>query len=204
MIFPRKKLILPCHKNGYLQSASDARKWRDRFKRNPLAKVADMFIPRPLRMSPGYPRCCDVELASCDNCIDLQYEITLSGINNGTSDDCGANYCTTCDDYNGTYIVTFSEFIDEFHCLWVYTSDDYYCSSFWKPGGRQLIIHFWIGDGAISVGVRPISLYQAAQYIFFATPITTGCMLDNLELDLTYSEECPCDTTNAQCFVSVA
>lgn len=65
MIFPRKKLILPCHKNGYLQSASDARKYRDRFKHNPLAKVADMFIPRPLRMSPGYPCCCGGKHWSC-------------------------------------------------------------------------------------------------------------------------------------------
>jgi hypothetical protein len=73
MFLPNKKLWLPgqdskqpCHKNGYLQSASDARKWRDRFKRNPLAKVADMFVPKPLRMSPGYPCCC----GTCSACGD--------------------------------------------------------------------------------------------------------------------------------------
>jgi hypothetical protein len=84
MILPRKKLVLPCHKNGYLQSASDARKYRDRFKRNPLAKVADMFVPKPLRMSPGYPCCCGETLVPCA-CLDAI-----------------ANYCDSCEEVSVT------------------------------------------------------------------------------------------------------
>jgi hypothetical protein len=100
MIFPRKKLILPCHKNGYLQSASDARKYRDRFKRNPLAKVADMFVPKPMRMSPGYPCCCEVCTDfPCGGDLPDQIELTFDGITNDT--------CSECIDLNGTYILDY-------------------------------------------------------------------------------------------------
>ena len=130
MIFPRKKLILPCHKNGYLQSASDARKWRDRFKRNPLAKVADMFIPRPLRMSPGYPCCCGGGGGEglgddCTPCgvanTPRQWLLTISSIDDArySGDPC---YVTTdeCRDYNGEYILTQEE---EYPCLWGYADE---------------------------------------------------------------------------------
>ena len=42
----------------HLQTLSDARAWRDRFRLNPWAKVGSLFVPLPLRMSPGYPCCC--------------------------------------------------------------------------------------------------------------------------------------------------
>ncbi len=51
----------PCnpHKK-HLQTLSDAKAWRNRFQRNPMAKLASgLFVPQPLRMSPGYPCCCD-------------------------------------------------------------------------------------------------------------------------------------------------
>ena len=129
MIFPRKKLILPCHKNGYLQSASDARKYRDRFKRNPLAKVADMFIPKPLRMSPGYPCCCGEEVEPGEPCIKCnsgttpaQVIATLSGFS-GTK--------CPCSGINGDFIleqeasICLSRFCPENCCYGYY--DDSFC-----------------------------------------------------------------------------
>lgn len=119
MIFPRKKLILPCHKNGYLQSASDARKWRDRFKRNPLAKVADMFIPRPLRMSPGYPCCCGTE-GQCTHCnIPDRIQIEISGVTNLS--------CSSCGSLNGTYVLSFTEEVG-YECKWRYTFSSSICT----------------------------------------------------------------------------
>lgn len=104
MIFPHKKLILPCHKNGYLQSASDARKYRDRFKRNPLAKVADMFIPKPLRMSPGYPCCCGEDpclgLCDSDTLLGTEWAIDVANLSaSGTNCECDWNTI-----YDGVYI----------------------------------------------------------------------------------------------------
>ena len=125
MIFPRKKLILPCHKNGYLQSASDARQWRDRFKRNPLAKVADMFVPKPLRMSPGYPCCCgegeEEPDPICEKCfintVPDELEVTFTGIGPGSL------YCTTdCSNYNTSWILSKLD-----SCSWVYSSQPGYC-----------------------------------------------------------------------------
>ncbi len=115
MIFPRKKLILPCHKNGYLQSASDARKYRDRFKRNPLAKVADMFVPKPLRMSPGYPCCCgcnpcnDPE-CTCDDPLLVSNNIGPWSVDFGTPGfqtaiPANCNYSTDCSRVSGVYIL---------------------------------------------------------------------------------------------------
>ena len=61
MMFNRKLTKKPCHRNGYLQSLADARAHRNRFQRNPWAKVGSLWVPKPLRMSPGYPCCCEEE-----------------------------------------------------------------------------------------------------------------------------------------------
>lgn len=77
---PKKKQ--PCHSNGYLQTAADVHRHRNRFLRNPLAKL---FVPPLLRMSPGYPCCCCEEkvLVVCNYCTDgqspAQWMVTIAG-----------------------------------------------------------------------------------------------------------------------------
>lgn len=147
MIFPRKKLILPCHKNGYLQSASDARKWRDRFKRNPLAKVADMFVPKPLRMSPGYPCCCEswtpgYECTACiEDTIRTQYQVEISGLTQGVS-----GGCVSCPSMDGKYIVTQSG--PTYPCLFFYYFDPVICT-----GVDAVQLNFTLGDPGLRVYV---------------------------------------------------
>lgn len=157
MIFPRKKLILPCHKNGYLQSAADARRWRDRFKLNPLAKVADMFIPKPLRMSPGYPCCCEEESEPGEPCIKCnsgttpsQVIATFSGFS-GTKCDCSS--------LNSDFVLT-QEFDCENptpdNCCYGYF-DDSYC-------GGSLFVQF-----------RFSSLYYTSDLYLRIGIYTSGC-----------------------------
>lgn len=121
MIFPRKKLWLPgrnnkqpCLRDGYLQSRKDMMEYKNRFRFNPLAKVADMFIPRPLRMSPGYPCCCEPIINEYCNCSVFDnsqspccIKITITDI---VEDTCGS--CSSLNNIYGAYRVYNN------HCIW--------------------------------------------------------------------------------------
>jgi len=209
MIFPRKKLILPCHKNGYLQSASDARKYRDRFKRNPLAKVADMFIPKPLRMSPGYPCCCGEtfyeECGYCENgTVPAEWQVTLAGITNGLAGICGGlNTCESCDMANDTFVLTHDS---EDACTWRYQSSADFCTEFWAPG-TKLFIRLTIGLWAVNeieVLVRPIAIGPIFNDILFvrAISVDTDCNFSNYEIYRDSTYQCPCDSTSATCHIT--
>ena len=77
----------PCNpRKKHLQTLSDAKAWRNRFRINPLAKLASgLFVPQPLRFAPGYPCCCDtgppITPSQCPDCVDggpLWWEVTDS------------------------------------------------------------------------------------------------------------------------------
>ncbi len=67
----------PCHPNASLQTASDPRASRNRFARNPLAKVGSLFVPKPLRFAGGYPCCCErnilIHWNNTDNGVQISY-----------------------------------------------------------------------------------------------------------------------------------
>lgn len=97
----------PCHANGYLQAAHD--KWAH-FRRNRFARVGSLFVPQPLRMSPGYPCCCGEPAP--ESCIDVMANASslsnlTAAFNGGTSlsDAYATNTCCEmlCDDgvYSG-------------------------------------------------------------------------------------------------------
>ncbi len=85
---PKKKP--PCLKNGYAQTFKDMLAYKNRFRFNPLAKVGSLFVPKPLRMSPGYPCCCGGGV--CDLCvagtIPSQMQVTFSGLENQVCEEC--------------------------------------------------------------------------------------------------------------------
>ena len=84
---PKQPAKKPCHANGYLQTAADARAYRDRFQRNPWAKAGSLFVPQPLRFA-GYPGCTDwggcpgpITPTACPVCADdgpIWWEVTDS------------------------------------------------------------------------------------------------------------------------------
>ena len=96
-IWHPKNLKQPCHKNGYLQTASDARKHRDRFKLNPLAKIGSLFVPQPLRLlgGLGHGCCCRGGVYTCAevfallaNISEVSVTFSSNAITNGTCDCC--------------------------------------------------------------------------------------------------------------------
>ena len=100
---PKKRKLPPCNpRKKHLQTLSDARAWRDRFRLNPWAKVGSLLVPQPLRLqSLGFScDCCDTGCECC--CFYAGFangdapcclKIVISGIIGGGS----------CDDLNGTY-----------------------------------------------------------------------------------------------------
>ena len=111
---PKPEPKPPCSPNGYLQRSYD--KWAH-FRRHPWAKVGGLFVPQPLRMSPGYPCCCGVSCAGCTGApsefeaiIDIS-PWTWSGKN-----------CTECDSINDTFVLSFDESLSsDSCCAWRYT-----------------------------------------------------------------------------------
>ena len=89
-IFGQKKKKPPCLKNGYAQSFKDMLAHKNRFRYNPLAKL---FVPQPLRMSPGYPCCCG-ESCECvcsifqDSEAPCCIKVTIAGMAEGTCGSC--------------------------------------------------------------------------------------------------------------------
>jgi len=93
----------PCHDNGYLQTAADARARRNRFRFNPLAKVAGLFVPQPLRaVAAARRRCCcdttpDGVYVDCANqYLPSTYTVTIGG------------FTGECACANGTFDIPFS------------------------------------------------------------------------------------------------
>lgn len=168
MIFPRKKLILPCHKNGYLQSASDARKYRDRFKRNPLAKVADMFIPKPLRMSPGYPCCCGgSEPGLCSYCLNdeapMEMQVTFYDIENLS--------CNNCNLLNDPFVLSYNEGM----CNWTLnTPFPVYCEGNPDPVLLGISLTLYYIGGIYSVYVLATGILESSFYKTY--PSKPNCM----------------------------
>jgi len=84
-IFGKKKPAAkpPCHGNGWLQTASDARAWRNRFVRNPWAKIGSLFVPQPLGFAGHYP-CADCCCEDCEYCVDScapkEFEVIINGV----------------------------------------------------------------------------------------------------------------------------
>lgn len=74
---PKQSRKQPCHPNRHLQTASDVRKHRNRFRLNPFAKVGSLFVPQPLRMSPGYPCCCALTPCVCSDALDYYCNFTI-------------------------------------------------------------------------------------------------------------------------------
>ncbi len=100
---PKPEKKPPCHPNGYLQRSFDAAAHRNRFCRNPWAKVGSLFVPQPLRMSPGYPCCCEACEGTCyaftcsNSLAGSQAEVIINGVSN--------DECTLCTSYNDTFIL---------------------------------------------------------------------------------------------------
>jgi len=189
MIFPRKKLILPCHKNGYLQSASDARKYRDRFKRNPLAKVADMFIPKPLRMSPGYPCCCETDDVICEHCSSgyapLQFEVTFSNISSGT--------CESCTQFNDSFILDYNTYPNPY-CLWVYLHD--ICE--YQPGWGQILLAIY----ADYIQVQLINSNVSSVFFRLDFEELNCKTISDLDIPRTVVSSTECDFSSAVCSIT--
>jgi len=91
----------PCHKNGYLQSASDMIAHRNRFQRNPWAKVGSLFVPKPLRMSPGYPCCCEEEESSASSASSASSSASSSSISTSSSSSWETGSILQCCDDSG-------------------------------------------------------------------------------------------------------
>ncbi len=70
---PKKRKLPPCnpHKK-HLQTLSDARAHRNRFRFNPWAKLGSLLVPKPLRLGLGFPCCCGFggPSSSCSDCVD--------------------------------------------------------------------------------------------------------------------------------------
>lgn len=135
----------PCHRNGYLQSSSDARKHRDRFKFNPLAKAGSLFVPQPLRLLGGLGHgCCCPDCPYCTSTPE-EFEVTLSGF---TDDSCD------CDVFNDTFIC--SRYLRYTVCWWRY----YELTSINCIPGCT-----WSGGFGVSVFPAPHALYVRLERI---------------------------------------
>ncbi len=65
---PKKRKLPPCNpRKKHLQTLSDVRAYRNRFQRNPWAKVGSLLVPQPLRLQ-------SLGLACCCECHAIAYE----------------------------------------------------------------------------------------------------------------------------------
>ena len=195
MFFPSKKLWLPgrkqkqpCLKNGYAQTLKDAREYRDRFRFNPLAKVAGMFVPKPLRMSPGYPCCCCNASKACMGCSNgyasESFQIVIAGIATISGG------CNDCANLNNTYIVEY-EFSIGGECYFGYYLPSSICNY------NHLTFHI---DPDLN---EKLSVwFSSSSFIFRKTGVVNCCEIKNLELPL-YISSSICDLTNATCYITM-
>lgn len=167
-IWPYKKRS-PCHPNRYLQTAADARAHRDRFRLNPWAKVGSLFVPKPLRMSPGYPCCCGGgDGDPCTYCTTgsspLQVELELSGF---TNDVCG------CSAINDTWVLTQDSPVaclgETVYCCWGYYTTEF-CDS--DPAGG-LMIRFGLGSSELIADVAVTGSTCYPYQVQFTKTVTT-------------------------------
>jgi hypothetical protein len=186
---PKKQ---PCHDNRYLQTAADARAHRNRFKFNPLAKVGSLFVPSPLRMSPGYPCCCQ-QTVTCNYCPDgiapAQIEVVITGFSNDVD-------CTGCGVLNDTFILDYSEVA----CIWTYNFT------------MQCDTVNWPGDTSAQVMCRMDGTKDISVFVNIGTPwyhhfnkqfvSDIQCLELDDDLPYVYDGGAPCDGSSATCHVT--
>lgn len=195
MFLPSKKLWLPgskqpCLKNGYAQSAKDARQYRDRFRLNPLAKVAGMFVPKPLRGWRWYPCCCEggVPCEACESGYGPeQFEVVINGLTNDI-------VCEECTLIDGSYIldpISISGL-----CAWQYTLIDY-CSTAYLRAYVQIV------GGKYRLGVQlNTSTYWYCGWVNnYDTPFDCTSLTDE-ELLTKVRQYSMCNNSSATCFIS--
>ena len=187
MFLPSKKLILPCHKNGYLQSASDARKWRDRFKRNPLAKVADMFIPRPLRAWRWWPCCCGEPTPTTvcpffESTLPTTYRVELANASGAT----------------GVYYLDYYDHEENFsRCRWRIDTGLTVCACDYANVYKSISLTYGWGIGSPGVVLSEGNFIGAAMFVWTGVSGQTTGYLDPQSFTPS-----GCDTTCMSTFAS--
>ena len=141
---PKKRKLPPCNpRKKHLQTLSDVRAYRNRFQRNPWAKVGSLLVPQPLRLqSLGLSCCCEgVPDDNCPDCFEdtvpTSIEVIISGIT-------GA-----CSLLNGTYILP-------------WTGGPTNCAYYSTPHGAAY--YLWISSRGIILPVTPTSLGMYISY----------------------------------------
>ena len=191
----------PCHRNGYLQTASDARAHRNRFRRNPWAKVGSLFVPRLLRMSPGYPCCCG-GIGECTVCVEGtvpdSYSVTFAGIIDGDSEICGDN-CSegVCLGYNGTFVLDYV-----LDCLFTYETPGNCPEAYESPYTQKIVLNITAVVGMNVYYWNTTEIYHAYSRWTKAFPGAADCDVTDFALDRAETDTCPCDTTAATCHVT--
>jgi len=172
----------PCLKNGYAQSVKDMVEHKNRFRFNPLAKVGSLFVPQPLRMSPGYPCCweesdlCGLgaspECTTCTETPPTEMEISFYGTTNVNCNECETSL-------NG-------------HTFILKLGGPYSGACRWYKvvrlcGSYGFFMHFVVSTYGISVGLLGENCwwYLAFTHAYY----TTNCVFENLRMDYNPSWE---------------
>ncbi len=178
----------PCNPAAsHLQSLSDARAHRDRFRFNPLAKVGGLFVPAVMKFAGGYPGCC--EQFECTFCqlgktpAEMSVEIT--------------NMTASCGEGDGTYIAPFYEGGAPSGCFWVMGPD-------WPDIFGFQLIRVQTSGGPTNYNVRVI--YQSPPTytlsVQWNTTISHGGDCRFLDLNIPPSGGTLCDNSASTCIVN--
>ncbi len=175
----------PCNPRAkHLQTASDARAWRNRFRLNPLGSI---FVPQPLRFAPGYPCCCyggecpfGSHIKTCT--ITGYYSAAISGF---TGD---------CSIYNDTFIVSCSDgwpqadpvcpYMRWLMAEFVDISTKIFIGTLYRviSGYRTFVA---ITQSSVSI---PLCDYGHAEFFFVST--TAACDIDNTAMSTWVNPGC--------------
>lgn len=147
------------------------------------ARRSGLWVPQPLRMSPGYPCCCGGE-CPCSRCSGANHPCCLSVVIDGLVND-GSDYCICM---NGTYLVTYYD-----NCEWRSTGG---------PGE-------WLALPVVTLLQRSgdyILQCAVAGIIFEKNYSTTKPTCTNFSSEsLSYvSTDGNCDGTSATCLISTS
>ncbi len=168
----------PCNpQKKHLQTLSDARAWRNRFKLNHLAKLASgLFVPQLLKMSPGYPCCCGgADGFPCGTCILGTVKDEVDVIFDGVVND----RCGECDtEFNGSFIT--SQLIDlSGLCKWFLST-----GSLCGEGRSEITVFVTSAFISVSLNVFQINEVILNSFVTWALSISEkpDCDFNNLSL----------------------
>lgn len=155
------------------------------------ARRSGLWIPQPLRMSPGYPCCCEKEeCVDCEYCDDScgpqEFEIILSGIVNESPPSGG---CTGCALFDDTYIVT----LHPSACVW----NESWSSTGICPSDEDIVLRIEISVAAISVSAE--TTYSGAMYWELTISTPYDCLgISNLDIPVG-TDLSSCDHSSSTC-----